>query len=392
MVIGLKKNELLINKATHKAAANTATNIGALALCAVLASACVGTKSASVFDDVTAPQSTQTAQTQNLSTAQQPTQSVQQANTQQASQQPAAQQTTSQASTTGFKSVPIASRLPAPIAATNYLPSDSSILEIQGAKTPDIETPKNTSELALGSLEDSANDQTSLSLATATTPIIDPIEAAAQSRILPLYQSISHGKCPTEWGPKPKRVEARRINPGDPYYVEIRMRNTPLMPVGHTFVVYGKLDGNGEPLSERMAMLAPLGGYAGAGIAAAIPVPGVLTPYGDDCKIRPETAYRVSLNAQRYEKFLLALKKVKKEKPVYMLFAQNCNHFTQRMADSVGILPPKNKYVPAVEYLYDMIEANEGIKINTRYRSKIAGVNDWPSPTEVKKQQVQNGI
>ncbi|MFK7903106.1 MAG: hypothetical protein AB8B49_09735, partial [Nitratireductor sp.] len=145
---------------------------------------------------------------------------------------------------------------------------------------------------------------------------------------------------------------------------------------------YGKLDGNGEALTERMAMLAPLGGYAGAGLAAAIPVPGVLTPYGDDCVLRPESSYRVSLSAQRFERMLKSLKQIKKNKPVYMLFAQNCNHFTQAMADSVGVKPPKAKAVPAVEYLYDLIEANEGFKVNTKGRSNVVRAGDRITPAK----------
>lgn len=359
--------ELLIKKS----ALHTAVKFTSFAFFAVLLSACVGTDTASIFEGVKNTQANpQTARieqsTISPSSASQPT------------LQSTALSNTGNTPAIGFRSVPIASKLPSPVAATNFLPLDNA-----KSDTPNT--------LALRSLDDETSEQTSLQLATISTPVISPIEAAAQSRIPSLYQSISHGKCPAEWAPKPKRVEAKRISPGDQYYIEIRMRNTPLMPVGHTFIVYGNLDGNGEPTSERMAMLAPLGGYVGAGIAAAIPIPGVLTPYGDDCKIRPETAYRVSLNAQRYEKLLLALKKAKDGKPVYMLFAQNCNHFVQRMADAVGIKPPKNKYVPAVKYLYDMIEANEGIKIDTRSRSNIVSIGDRISP-EANNQRAKNDI
>ena len=261
--------------------------------------------------------------------------------------------------------------------------ASTNSLGLPGLGDPLTPTPN---DQRLASLDSGHADETGLSIGTGSTPKIDINEYAAAFRVPLLYASIKHGKCKKKnWAPKPKRVEAKRINPGDPYYIEFRMRNTPLMPVGHTFIVYGKLDGNGEPLDERMVMLAPLGGYAGASLAAALPVPGVLEPYGDDCRIRPETAYRVSLNAQRYEKLLLEIRKVKKEKPVYMLFAQNCNYMILRMAKSIGVRPPKNTYVPAVDFLYDMIEANEGIKINRRYRSKIAGFPDWPQPKAKKR-------
>lgn len=201
------------------------------------------------------------------------------------------------------------------------------------------------------------------SIGTQSEPLVDPYEQAAERRIPQLYASIKHGQCKSGRGPQPKRMGAKNITTGDPYYIEIRMRQTPLMPVGHTYVAYGKLGGNGEILSEKLIMLAPMGGYVGAAMASGVPMPGVLTPHPDDCRIRPDIAYRVSLNAQRYERLLQEIRSAKKEKPRYLLFANNCNHFMTRIAGSVGIRPPKNIYVPAVQYLHDMIEANEGIKV-----------------------------
>jgi hypothetical protein len=194
-------------------------------------------------------------------------------------------------------------------------------------------------------------------------PFVDPLEAAAESRIPILYASMTHGQCKQGRGPKPRKINATNINPGDPYYIEIRMRHTPLLPVGHTYVAYGRLSPTGEILDEKLIMLAPFGGYAGAALASGIPMPGVLDPHPDDCRIRPKAAYRVSLNAQRYEKLLLDIQKARSEKPSYLLFTFNCNHFASRIAASVGIKPPANIYVPALEYIYAMIDENEGGKI-----------------------------
>lgn len=211
---------------------------------------------------------------------------------------------------------------------------------------------------------ESRQDDTGFAIGTESQPPVDPLEAAAEARIPLIYSSIRHGQCKSGWGPKPRKISAMNINPGDPYYIEIRMRHTPLLPVGHTYVAYGKLDPLGEPLDEKLIMLAPVGGYAGAALASGIPMPGILNPHPDDCRIRPQTAYRVSLSAQRYEQLLLEIRKAKAEKPSYLLFAYNCNHFMTRIAGSVGIRPPKNIYVPALEYIYAMIEENEGRKVS----------------------------
>jgi len=211
-----------------------------------------------------------------------------------------------------------------------------------------------------------SNDGSGFAIGSLSTPVIDPAEYAAEQRIPFLHAQIDHGKCAQGAGPAPKKISATNIVPGDPYFIEIRMRKTPLLPVGHTYVAYGRLSADGEILDEHLIMLAPVGGYAGAALASGIPMPGILTPHRDDCRIRPETAYRVSLNAQRYEKLLMEVRAAKQEKPSYLLFAYNCNHFMSRIAKSVGLKPPKNIYVPALEYIYAMIENNEGRKVARR--------------------------
>lgn len=191
----------------------------------------------------------------------------------------------------------------------------------------------------------------------------DPAELAAEQRIPALFASIDHGQCLDGWGPKPKRVNARRVDPAHKYYMEMRMRHTPLLPVGHVYIAYGRLDAYGKPVDEKLTMLSPLGGYVGAGIASTLPMPGILKPIGSDCTVRPEAAYRLSLSAQDYEKLLLAIKEQHKKKPAYHLFAYNCNHYLSEVATSVGILPPENIYQPSLTYLYALMDRNEGYKV-----------------------------
>lgn len=191
----------------------------------------------------------------------------------------------------------------------------------------------------------------------------DPAEMAAQARIPGLYASIDHGECKGGWGPKPKMINATKVTQGEPYYMEMRLRHTPMLPVGHVYIAYGRLGPDGQPLDEKLIMLAPLGGYGGAAVAAAVPMPGIMKPYGDDCIVQPHAAYRLSLTAQRFEQLLLEIERQKAKKPAYALFAYNCNHFMSDVAKSVGILPPKNIYEPSLKYFYSMMDRNEGRKV-----------------------------
>jgi hypothetical protein len=191
----------------------------------------------------------------------------------------------------------------------------------------------------------------------------DPVERAAEQRIAALYPRISHGECKGGWGPKPLMINAKRIDPAHPYYMEMRLRHTPPLPIGHVYIAYGHIDAAGEPVDEKLVMLSPIGGYAGAAVASAIPMPGLLTPHPDDCVVKPIAAYRVSLSAQQYEQLLLEIERQKEKKPAYSLFAYNCNMFMSDVAESVGILPPKNIYNPSLVYFYEMMDRNEGRKV-----------------------------
>lgn len=98
----------------------------------------------------------------------------------------------------------------------------------------------------------------------------------------------------------------------------------------------------------------------------AVPMPGIMKPLYDDCRVKPQAAYRLTLTAERYEKLLLAIKKAKTEKPTYHLFAYNCNHFMSTIASAVGILPPEDIYKPSLVYFYEMMDRNEGRKVPRR--------------------------
>jgi hypothetical protein len=194
-------------------------------------------------------------------------------------------------------------------------------------------------------------------------------EQAALKRIQILDARIKHSSCKGGWATQPDKLDASETTAGHPFYMEMRMRHTPMLPVGHTYIAYGRLSPSGKPLEERLIMLSPIGGYGGAAIAAALPMPGVLKPVADDCRVKPIAAYRVTLSAVEYEKLLLRIHQARSKSPAYALFAYNCNHFASDIAAAVGILPPKNKYLPALKYIFGVIEANKNFASRRKYRT-----------------------
>lgn len=214
-------------------------------------------------------------------------------------------------------------------------------------------------QMKMASVDGTMNDGSAIQPQAFGT-IEDTEETRAEQRIARLFRTIKHGTCKNGWGMQAQKLDHYRYTPGDPYYIEIRMRNTPPLPIGHTYTAYGRLDAQGNKLDEHLVMLAPVGGFAGAGIAGAIPMPSRMMPQRNDCNEKPKAAYRVSLSAVQYEKLLVEVKQAKIDKPKYHLFAYNCNHFTSRISESVGIKTPSNKYTSSLIYMYDIIKENEG--------------------------------
>jgi len=66
---------------------------------------------------------------------------------------------------------------------------------------------------------------------------------------------------------------------------------------------------------------------------------------------------------------LLRIHQARSKSPAYALFAYNCNHFASDIAAAVGILPPKNKYLPALKYIFGVIEANKNFASRRKYRT-----------------------
>lgn len=229
---------------------------------------------------------------------------------------------------------------------------------------PTLQTQPSVAVALLPTSNPATNDPANAALNLPIPPVVtDPLEIEAGIRAEAQYAAMKHGECKGGWGPKPKMINAKRIDPAHVYYMEMRLRHTPPLPVGHVYIAYGRIGPDGEPLDEKLVMLAPIGGYAGATVAAAAPVTGVLTPYGDDCILRPVAAYRVTLSAQNYEKLLQRIVQAQGDKPRYALWTYNCNHFMSDIAASVGVLPPENKYTPSLEYFYAMMDRNEGRKV-----------------------------
>ena len=214
---------------------------------------------------------------------------------------------------------------------------------------------------ALAALAMLAGCTTENAVAPVTTANSLAPSADAQDVVMP---NIRHSTCSS--GVKVTRknaLVADRVTPGDPYYIEFRMRPSAAIPTGHMFVVYGELDAAGNPVSQYYSGLYPKGSVVGlyTGTVLPVPIPGDIEPSIMDCKVIPAAAYRRSISAAQYRNMLLKLAQYKANPPKWVMLAFNCNHYAASLGVAAGLRAPNGtrslEFVSA-QYFTELVKVN----------------------------------
>jgi hypothetical protein len=126
---------------------------------------------------------------------------------------------------------------------------------------------------------------------------------------------------------------------GQPY-IEFRSRHA--MSYGHTFVVFGRLNGRGEVGEIKPDMVAGLH-PAGAGselwtIGHAVPVPAETGASDGDLEEEyVSNRFRVVLSEEQYAKLVAHIRHKQKTSPMWHAALYNCNLWTGEIAQYLGL-------------------------------------------------------
>lgn len=154
------------------------------------------------------------------------------------------------------------------------------------------------------------------------------------------------------------KLTAKRVRPGDPAYIEFRLRAALSVPSGHLYVVFGRLDADGKPVSRQYIGLFPDGGPVGLYAGAVVPMPAELKPDFNDCSFPASAAYRVSLTEGQYQALLSKARAYLANPPKWRMFGFNCNNFAASLGSVAGLREPENRNQPSFSYIYAYIKAN----------------------------------
>jgi hypothetical protein len=182
-------------------------------------------------------------------------------------------------------------------------------------------------------------------------------------------QPVASEPAPSHMGSK---VEA---SVGKPYYIEFRSRSA--QSYGHTFSIYGRLNGQGKIASKAVAGLHPFSESAVPWmIGHLFLVPSETGASDGDTEDQYVTArFRVALSQTEYAKVTTFIKGLQKKSPVWHAVLYNCNAFVGDIARFMGMETPSSTMLMPAEYINGLRDFNIS-------RTAAAGVIGTPVRVE----------
>ncbi len=205
---------------------------------------------------------------------------------------------------------------------------------------------------------------TTSSQAAASKPVSSDSAAAPQvSRLrytplrphLPARRHTDAGVAVT--GSVPHAVAAASGAAGKSYYIEFRSRSA--QSYGHTFSVYGRLNG-GRIACKTVAGLHPATESPVPWmIGHVVLVPSETGPSDGDTEDQYVTArFRVVMNETEYKKVTGYISQLRAKSPVWHAVLYNCNAFVGDIAKFMGMETPSSTMLMPEEYISSLRDLN----------------------------------
>lgn len=127
------------------------------------------------------------------------------------------------------------------------------------------------------------------------------------------------------------------------YFIDFRAR--PSSYIGHTYIVYGRLDADGRVVEMQYAGLIP---EHNVWEGLFVPIEATVRQYKDDTRYLPTTIYRRRLNPAEYQRLTRAVRYMQATEHRWHAILQNCNAFAVDVADVLGLHRPPSLLPPSV--------------------------------------------
>jgi hypothetical protein len=141
-----------------------------------------------------------------------------------------------------------------------------------------------------------------------------------------------------------------------PYYVEFHSR--PSVISGHTYLVYGAQDEQGNPKEHIVVGFYPVGGIFGL-LGGMVAAPGRIDKTYLDEKIPDMNIYRRNITADQYQRLNAYIDSEKGKTKVWNMFVNNCNDFAADAAKAIGLKVPSERFMPPALFIMTLGNMNE---------------------------------
>ena len=134
-----------------------------------------------------------------------------------------------------------------------------------------------------------------------------------------------------------------RPQPREHYFIEFRAR--PSKYIGHTYIIYGRIDGSDRAVELHHAGLVP---EEDVWNGLFSPIRAAIRKYKDDTRLPPTVIYRRPLTAAEFQRVARAVRFLQAKQHRWHAIFFNCNDFAIEIAEALGMVRPPSLMPPTV--------------------------------------------
>jgi hypothetical protein len=164
--------------------------------------------------------------------------------------------------------------------------------------------------------------------------LLSVVAAAGLSPALPINSALARDL---------SQIYASGPPPRPGYFIDFRAR--PSSYIGHTYIVYGRLDADGNAVELHYAGLIP---EHNVWEGLFVPIEATVRQYKDDTRLTPTAIYRRQLTPLEYQRVAQRVLFLHATEHRWHAVLQNCNSFAIDIADVVGLRRPPGLVPPSV--------------------------------------------
>ena len=130
---------------------------------------------------------------------------------------------------------------------------------------------------------------------------------------------------------------------GERYFIDFRARNS--AHIGHTYLIYFRVNASGHVVEEHHAGLIP---EEDVWNGVFSPIRAAIRKYKDDERMPTTMLYRRQLSAAEFDRVGRAVRMLKASEHRWHLIFYNCNDFAIEIAETLGLWRPPSLLPPSV--------------------------------------------